>query len=166
MMMSLQTLTNASQNFDAFCRIWLGNANWLEPSFERSVFLNVTAVLLQRRGADDLQRIPAQSRLENVCGVDRSLCGPRPDNVVELVNKQDYISALLHLMKHRLHALLKISPVFCPCDHCGQIQTDKSFRAQILRNIPLADSLCERLCHGGFSDARLTDQDRIVFAST
>src|SRR5260370_838342 len=67
----------------------LGDLDGLEPALERSVLLQVLAVLIQRRRADRLQLTAGQHRLEDRRRVDRALGGARSDQRVQLVDEQD-----------------------------------------------------------------------------
>ena len=81
-----------------------------EAALERLVRLHVAAVLVGRRRAHGLQLAACQSRLHHAAGVYRALCGPGPDDGVQLVDEQDDLAAgALRLVEHRLQPLLELA---------------------------------------------------------
>ena len=56
-------------------------------ALEGSVLLDVAAVLIQRGCADGLQLTPRESRLDDVRGIHRTLCGACADERVHLINE-------------------------------------------------------------------------------
>ena len=124
----------------------------------------MAAVFLERRGADDLQRVAPEGGFEDVRRVDRALGGARADDRVQLVDKENDVAAALHLAQDRLDALLKIAAVLRAGEHGRQIQTDDALLAQLLRHFAGADARCQRLGHGRFADAGLADEDGVVLA--
>ena len=82
---------------------------------------------------------------------------------MQLVDKEDDIAVLLHLVDRRLDALLKIAAVLGAGDHAGQIQRNQALVFQQLRHLALVDF--QPLCNGCFADARLADQHRVVLCA-
>ncbi len=84
----------------------------LETALERGVLLDVLAVLVECRGADETQFAPRQHRLDHVAGVHRTLGGAGTDDRVQLVDEGDYLAFRVRdLLQHGLQALLELSAV-------------------------------------------------------
>ena len=83
----------------------------LEAALEGGVLLDVLPVLGQGGRPDALKLAPRQGRLENVGRVDGALRSPRADEGVQLVDEEDGVVALGHLLYHVLQALLELAAV-------------------------------------------------------
>ena len=71
----LVALAQAPQDFDGVNDGGLTDVDGLEAPFQRSITLDVLAILIQGCGTDALQLAPGESRLENVGRVDGALRG-------------------------------------------------------------------------------------------
>lgn len=87
----------------------MGGAN--APAFQGSVLFNVLSVLRDGGGPDDLQLAAGQARLHDVGGVDGPLRRPGADQGVHLVDHQDDVVVLLHLVQQLFQPLLELSAV-------------------------------------------------------
>ena len=92
------------------------NLDGLEAALQRCVFLNVLAVLNDRRRADALQLASREARLEQVCRIDRALSSPSSHERMELVDEQDRIVRSSHLLDHISKPLLELATVLGICD--------------------------------------------------
>ena len=89
----------------------------LETALERGVLLDVLAVLVERRGADETQLAPRQHRLDHVAGVHRALGGAGTDDRVQLVDEGDYLAfGVRDLLQHSLQALFELPAVLGACN--------------------------------------------------
>src|SRR3954463_10864071 len=95
-------------------------------------------------------------------GVDRALGGPRPDEVVQLVDEQDDVAALGDLLHHLLEALLELAAVLRAGDQGRQVQRVDLLALEDLRHVRVRDALGEAFDHGGLADARLADEHGVV----
>ena len=85
----LVLLLEAAQNRDRVLDRRLADVHRLEPALERRVLLDVLAILVERRRADDAQLAARQRRLQHVGGVHRALGRARADEGVQLVDEDD-----------------------------------------------------------------------------
>ena len=85
----LVALLQAAQDRDRVLDRRLAHVHRLEPALERGVLLDVLAVLVERRRADQAQLAAREHRLDHVAGVDRAFGATRADDRVELVDERD-----------------------------------------------------------------------------
>ena len=81
-MMRLVSVFQPAKNRQRVLDARLGDRNRLEPSFERRVFFDIFAVLVERRRADALHFAARKRRFQEVCGVGAPLRVPRSDDGV------------------------------------------------------------------------------------
>ena len=143
----------------------LAHGDGLEPALQGGVLLNVLAVLVEGGGADDPDLAPGQSGLEDVGGVHRALGGACAHDGVQLVDEQDDVAGLLHLVDGVLDALLKLAPVLGTGHHAGQVQGQDPLVQQVLGHVGGHDALGQALGNGGFAHAGLTDQHGVVLGA-
>ena len=150
---------------DRFLLNRLLDRNRLKTPFKRRVLLNIFTVFRDRRRADQLQLPPRQRRFQDIGSVDCALRTPRTDQRMKLIQKQKHISRLRHLTDDPFYAFLKLAAVFASCDHAGQIQRHDLFILHGVGHFPRNDTGCQSFCDRRLSNARLSDQTRIVFGS-
>jgi hypothetical protein len=138
------------------------DANLLETPLECRVALEVLAVLVERRRADRLQLAASESRLEDRGRVDRALGGARADEVVELVDEQDDVAALLDLLHDLLQPLLELAAVLRAGDEGGEVEAVDLLALEDLGHLVRGDPLREAFDDRRLADARLADQHRVV----
>ena len=92
--MRLVAVAQAAQDLHGVVDRRLVDADLLEAALERSVALEVLAVLVERRRADRLQLAAGERRLEDRRCVDRAFGCAGADEIVELVDEQDDVAAL------------------------------------------------------------------------
>ena len=85
----LVALLEAAQNRDRVLDARLADEDGLEAALERGILLDVLAILVERRRADDAQLAARERRLEHVAGVHRALGFARADDRVQLVDEDD-----------------------------------------------------------------------------
>src|ERR671923_163586 len=77
---------------------------------QRCFFLDMLAVLVERRRADRVQLAAGEHRLEQVARVHRALGRAGTDDGVQLVDEQDDLAlAVLDLLQDRLEPLLELA---------------------------------------------------------
>src|SRR5262249_38501933 len=140
----------------------LVDADLLEAALERGVALEVLAVLVERRRADRLQLAARKRRLEDRRCVDRALRGAGADEVMQLVDEQDDVAALLDLLHDLLQPLLELAAVLRAGDERGEVERVDLLALQQLGDLAVGDALREALDDGGLADAGLADQHRVV----
>src|SRR5205814_6890585 len=132
---------------------------------ERSVALEVLAVLVERRRADRLQLAARESRLEDRRSVDRALGRTRADEVMQLVDEEDDVAPLHDLLHHLLQALLELTAVLRARDERSEVERVDLLALQELGHLARGDAGGEALDDGGLADAGLADQHRVVLGA-
>src|ERR1700687_820656 len=134
----------------------------LEAALERSVLLDVLAVLVERGGADALDLNTRQRRLQNVGRIDGALGGAGAHQRVQLVDEKDDFAAGTDLVEDLLQALLELAAVLGARDQRAHIQRQHTFAAQRLGDVAQHDLLRQALGDRRLAYARLADQRRVV----
>ena len=137
----------------------------LEAPLERGVLLEVLAVLVERGRADGLELAAGEHRLEDAGGVDRALCGTRPDERVELVDEQDDVAAGADLLQHLLEPLLEVAAVAGTGHQGPEVERVELLALQSLGHLTADDVGGETLDDCGLADAGLTDEHRVVLGA-
>ena len=86
--------------------------NFLEPSFQSSVLLNMLPVLVEGSGTDALYLTSCQRRLQHVGCIQGACCATCAYNGMDLINEKNYVVILGELIKDGFHPFLKLAPVF------------------------------------------------------
>ena len=145
----------ALQDNERVLRGRLVDAHGLEPALERSVLLDVRAVLLDGGSAHALQLAARQRGLHEVAGVHAPVLA-RPacaDQHVDLVHEQDDVSRLLHLLDDVLQALLELAAVLGVRQEHAQLQTHHALVLEPVGHVAGDDEPRQPLGDGGFPDA-------------
>ena len=141
----------------------LADEHRLEAPLERGVLLDVLAVLVERRRADDAQLAARQHRLEHVRGVDGALGRARADDRVQLVDEDDELAlGRLDLLEHRLEALLELAAVLRAGEHRADVELPDALALEALGHVAGDDALREPLDDRRLADAGVADQHRVV----
>ena len=138
------------------------DAHLLEAALESGVALEVLAVLVERRRADRLELAAGERRLEDRGRVDRALGRACADEIVELVDEEDDVAALLDLLHDLLQPLLELAAVLRAGDEGGEVERVDLLALEDLGHLVRGDPLREPLDDGGLADARLADEDGVV----
>ena len=137
----------------------------LEPPLERTVLLDVLAVLVERGGADALDLAAGQGRLEDVGGVDRPLGTAGADQGVQLVDEEDRVLGPADLVHDGLDPLFELAAVLGAGDHHREIQDDDPAVAQQLGHVAVDDHLGQALDDRRLADARFAEEHRVVLGA-
>ena len=122
------------------------------------------AVFVERRRADAAQLPTGQRRLEEIGCVGAPLRRPGADHRVELIDEQDHTAGRrLHLAEDRLETVLELPTILCAGNQGPQIEGDDAFVAERLGDVRLHDPQRQPLGDRRLADARLADEDRVVF---
>ena len=165
--MYLVALLETTQDRDRILDGRLADVHRLEPALQRGVFLDVLAILIERRGADDVQLAAGQRGLEQIRRVDRALGAARAHQGVELVDEHDEPAfGAGDLLDHRLEALLELAAILGPGDQLTQVERHEVLVLERLGDVAVDDPLGEALDDRRLPDARLADQHGIVLGAT
>ena len=158
----LVAVAEAAQDLHGVVDRRLLDPHLLEAPLERSVALEVLAVLVEGGRADRLQLAARQRRLQDRGRVDRALGRTGADEVMELVDEEDDVAPLHDLLHHLLQPLLELAAVLRAGDEGGQVERVDLLVLQQLGHLVGGDAVGEALDDGGLADARLADQHRVV----
>ncbi len=112
----------AAQNRDRVFDRRLTHKDGLEAPLQRGVLLDILAVFVQRRGADDVQLAARQCGLQHVGGVHRPLRAPGTDERVQLIDETDEPPFRLRdLLEHRLEPFLELAAVLGARDQRAEV---------------------------------------------
>ena len=160
-------LAQSAQNRDRVFHIGLAHEDNLEAAFQRSIFLDVLAVLVQRGCANRPQLAARQGRLKHVGSINRPLSRTCSYQCVQFVDEQNDLPVrLLNLLQHGLEPVFELAAVFRACQHRAQVERDHALVLQQLRNVAGNDALGQSFDDGGFSNAGFSDQHGIVLGPT
>ena len=134
----------------------------LEAALERGVLLDVLAVLVGRRGADDLDLAARQGRLEDAGGVDGALRRARADDGVDLVDEEDDVAGLLHLGDDPLETVLELAAVLGAGHERGHVKRPDLLVAQHVGHGARRDELGQALDDGRLAHARVAQDEWVV----
>ena len=82
---------------------------------------------------------------------------------MHLVNEEDHIAGLFHVLQHLFDSILKLATIFGTGHHAGQVQRQDLLIQQLLRHIAHDDLPSQSFGDGRLADAGLTDQAGIIF---
>src|SRR5262245_53207574 len=163
----LVPLLETAQNGDRVLDTWLADVHGLEAPLERRVLLDVLAIFVERRGADDAQLTAREQRLEHVARVHRPFRLSGADDRVHLVDEGDeLILGFGQLLQDGLEALLELAAELRARDEGAQIECDESLVLESFGDVAVHDALREAFDDRRLTDARFADEYRIVFRPT
>ncbi len=81
----LQPTQNRNRVFDR----WFADVDRLKTPFQRSIFFDVLAILIQSRGTDAMEFAAGQSRFEQVGGIAAAFRRTRADDGMQFVDEQN-----------------------------------------------------------------------------
>ena len=114
-----------------------------------------------------MQFASCQHRFQHVSGIHRAVGLSGADDQVQLIDEQnDFSVALSDFLQNGFQTLLEFATVFCTGYQGSHIEGENGFIFQALRYIAVGDSLGQAFYDCGFTNTRLTDQNRIVFCLT
>ncbi len=161
----LEGVAQAAQNHDGLGHRRLGHRHRLEAPLQCGILLDVFLVLVQRRGADQVEFTARHHRFEYVGHVQpafaTALAGT--DDGVHLVDEQNQLALVLgHLLQHLLHALLELAAIFGAGHHGVDVEFHQALVAQGLGHFTRHHALRQPFDDGGLAHTRLADQHRVV----
>ena len=137
----------------------------LETAFEAAVALDVTPELGRGGGADALDAVAGERRLQDVGGVERPLRGPGPHQGVEFVHEHDELRGLLEFLDDGLQPFLELAAVLGAGDHQRDVEGHDPPVREEDGTVAGGDPAGEPLHDGGLPDAGLADEDGVVLGA-
>ena len=161
--MRLVFILEAAQDRDRVLDARLLDEDRLEAPGERSVFLDVLLVFVERGGADAMQLAAGERGLKQVRGVHGAVGLAGADERVHLVDEEDVGAGRAgDLLQHGLEPLLEFAAIFGAGDERAEIERQELLVVEAFRHVTIDDAQSETLDDRGLADARLADQHRIV----
>ena len=165
-MMRFITRLETAKNSDGILDRRLSDKNRLESPFEGCIFFDVFSILIECCRTDATQIPACQRGLEKICRVIATFCGTCSHNGMQFINeKNDAARCIFNLAEDRLQTLFKFAPKFCTCNQGSHIECDDPLILQTLWHIRLDNPNRQPFGNGRLANARLTDQDRVVFGA-
>ena len=159
---------NTTQDCNGVLDRRLTNENLLETTLKSRVLFDVLAVLIQSGCANHAELTAGQHGLEHIARVHcpfRATTGT--DDSVELVDEgDDFTIGSFDFIQDGLEAFLEFTAVLRTRNHPCQIKSDELLVLQGLGHISGDDSLSQPFHNCGLTNARFTDENRIVLGST
>ena len=160
----LVALFQTAENGDRVLDRRLIDLHGLEAALERGVLFDILAVLVERRGADAVQLAARKHRLQKVAGVHAALGFAGADDGMQLIDEEDDAAlALADFFEHGLEPFLKFAAVLGAGDQRAHVKRENGFVFQAFRHVAAHNALRQTLGNGGFADARLADENGVVF---
>src|SRR5438105_14437487 len=163
--MTLEPLPPRLEDLECLLCAELTNDHLLKPALQSRITENPPFVFLVGRGADDAEIAPYKCGLEHVRRVHgRTKCRALPDQIVQLVNEQDYVACGGRLFHERADALLVLPAIGSSGEQSDVIQGEEPHIAKDERHSALSDALRKALGDRRFADASRTNKGWIVLA--
>ena len=163
----LITLLQSTKNGNGILHSRLINHNRLETTFQSSILFNILTILVQGGCSDTVKFPSCKHWLQHISRIHGAVCFSCSDDQMKLVNKENNVSlALFHFLQNCLQTFLKLASVLGSCYKRAHVQSKNLFVFQSFRNVSGNDSLSQSFNGCCFTDARLTDQNRIVLCLT
>ena len=163
--MLLEVRLEAHQDLDRVGHRGLVHVDLLEPSGERAILLEVLAELLVGGGAHGAQLAALERGLQQVGGVHRPAGGrARTDHGVDLVDEEDRVGMILHLLHDRLQPLLEVAAVAGAGEKRAHVEAVDRGAGQDLGRLALDDLPGEAFRDRGLAHAGVAHQERVVLA--
>ena len=154
------------QNTDSFFLCGFFHIDRLKTPLQRCILFNVLPVFRYGGGTNHLNLTPCKRRLQNIGGVDCSLCTAGTDDSVQFIQKQDHISVFCHLTDYLLDSLFKLAAILTSCHHPGQIQCQHPLILDRSRNPAFDNTHRKPLYHCRFTHTGFTDEAGIILGSS
>ena len=107
-----------------------------------------------------------QHWFEHVGGIHRAFCCARTDQRMQFIDKEDNPAFRAgHFFEHCLQAFFEFTAILGACDKCTKIKSDYLLVFQGFGHISAHNALGQSLHNGGFPDARLANQDRVILGT-
>ena len=114
-----------------------------------------------------MQLTSGKHRFQHVSCVHGTVCLTGTNDQMKLIDKQDDLTlTLLHFLKNCFQTFFKLTTILGACNQSTHIQSKNLLILKAFRYISGYNTLCQSLNGCCFTNARLTDENRIVFGLT
>ncbi len=161
----LVALPQTKENLDSFIYGRLTHHHRLEAALEGRIAFDVLAILIERCGTNTLQLTPRQSRLEDICRINRPFGGTGTNEGMHFINHQDDVAGRADFIHDLLKALFKLTPILGTGHKQANIEGNNALITQNIGCIALDDALGQTFGDRGFTHTGLTDQNWIIFGA-
>src|SRR6266851_3086435 len=145
---------DAVEDFDCLGQRRLVDVHRLEAALERSILLDVLAVLVEGRRADALDLAAGERGLEDVGRVDGAFGRTGADQRVQLIDEQHDLAAGADLVEDLLQALFELTAVLGARDQSAHVEREHALVLQRLGHVAEVDLLREAFGDPGLADER------------
>ncbi len=161
--MRLVLLFEAAQDRDRVLEARLLDHDRSEAPFERRVLLDVFAILVEGRRANQVQLAAREHRLEQVARVHRTFGLARADDRVQLVDEEDDLPlGGGDVFEHGFEALFEFAAVLRAGDERAHVERNDALVLQAFRDVAAHDALCQAFDDRRLAHAGIADEHRIV----
>ena len=165
LVMLLESALEPLENVDRLLDRRLVDVDLLEAARQGAVLLEDVAKLRIGCRTDTAQLPRGKRRLQQVGGIHGATRGrARPDDGMDLVDKENDVLLLLQLGEHRFQSLLEIPAILGPRDKRSEVKCIDQGIGKHLGYITIDNLLGHALRDCGFADTGFTDEQRIVLA--
>ena len=158
-------VAEAAEDPEGFLLVGRIDHDGLEAAFEGSVLFHVLPVFVQGGGADALDLAAREGGLEHVGRVDGAFGAAGPHEGVQLVDEEDDVARLAHLVHHGLDALLELPAVLGACDHECEVEHHDAAVEEILRHVAGNELHGEAFDDGGLAHAGFAEEHGVVLGA-
>ncbi|MNI42559.1 hypothetical protein D3C73_968580 [compost metagenome] len=156
----------ATQDRDGVFFARLIHQHFLEASFKRRILLYILAILVERGRTDAMQLTASQGRLEHIARIHRAFAFTGADHGVQFVDEQNDLPFLLRqFVQQRLEPLFELTAILGTGNQRPHVQGQQALALEAVRHFTVDNALGQAFGDGGFTDARLTDQHRVVLGT-
>ena len=160
-------LLQSTQNRNGVLDRRLIDHNLLKTTLQGLILFEIFLKFVERRRTNRAQLATCQSGFQDVGSVHRAIALTRTDQRVNLVNEEQNLTVRGdHLLHHSLQSLLELALVLRTRNQRTHIERKDTLRAQVLGHVAIDDTMRNSLSDSGFTNACLTDQNRIVLGTT
>ena len=159
---ALVAILDAEQDLDRLALARRIDLDRLEAPLERSILLDVLAVLGRRRRADAANLAAGQRRLQDVRRVEGAFGRAGADQRVQLVDEDDDVRIVGQLLHDRLEALFELTAILGAGHDQRDVEREDPLVGEEVRHVAVDDLLRQTLDDGRLAHARLADQHGVV----
>ena len=165
--MDFVLLLQATQNSDGVFHGRFADVHLLETTLQRSIFLNVFAVLIKRCGTNGMQLATRQRRLKHVARIQGAIATCTcANNGMQLIDEQDDTAfGLLYFAQNALQTIFEFATILRACHHCAQIKRNDVLVAQRGRNVARHNTLRQAFNNCRLACARFANKHRVVLGT-